>query len=137
VQPFWAAPNEDDLATASAKLKNAFNVERKRMLDFAPCHSDGYGLLYHALRARGDLVRQFKANSFLVRCPNEASHSSGKTGDTSTVLYLPAAGEHVGHLHCLHGHCSGLKARDWLRMFSDSEIESARVAAGLPSRRVG
>ncbi|MES2563287.1 MAG: hypothetical protein V4637_11225, partial [Pseudomonadota bacterium] len=133
---FWAEPNEDDLATAKAKLKNAFDPP-KLVLPASGVTSicDGYGILFHALRARGDVFREYKRGTFLIRCPNEAQHSSGKTGDTSTMLYLPSPGQVMGFVKCLHGHCVGLNARDWVRMFSESELDDARAAAGLEQRR--
>lgn len=87
------------------------------------------GLLFHALRARGDILREHGANAFVIRCPNHEQHTSGRIGDGSTVLYPPAPGEHVGAIHCLHAHCVGLTVRDWVRLFTRSELETAEQAA--------
>jgi len=135
VQPLWVEPTADDLATARARLKNAFDPP-KVVLPAASTGTtcDGYGVLFHALRARGDVFREYKRGTYLIRCPNEAQHSSGKTGDTSTMLYLPSPGQVMGHIKCLHGHCVGLGFREWMRMFSDYEIKEAREAAGLKGK---
>lgn len=121
------AAHED--VDAARERSKAFRPAR--VMDFTPCGSDGSGLLYHALRARGDIIRQQGSNAFIVRCPRESLHSKGCTGDSSTILFLPAAGEQVGAIHCLHGHCSGMAVRDWLRCFTTEELESARRSAGI------
>jgi hypothetical protein len=124
--------SSEDMATARDRSK-AFAAAR--VLDFTPCSADGYGLLYHALRARGSLRHARGSNAFVIRCPNEAQHSVGSTADGSTLLYLPARGEELGMVHCKHAHCSGLRVRDWLRLFSETELDVARQAAGI--RRTG
>ncbi|MDB4988673.1 MAG: helicase, phage-associated protein [Myxococcaceae bacterium] len=103
----------------------------RRVLSFEPSGVIGDGLLFHALSARGYVARQHDAKSYVVRCPNEAEHSSGHTADGSTLLYRSAAGEEVGAICCLHAHCSGLRVQDWLKMFSRSELDAARLAAGI------
>jgi hypothetical protein len=133
VEPLWFLPSDEDTEQARLILPKAFDEHTaKRVLDIVPSNSngDGYGLLYHALRNRGDLIRPFKSG-FLIRCPNEAQHSGGKTGDTSTVLFLPGPGEKVGTVCCLHGHCADKKVRDWVRMFSREELDEAARNAGI------
>jgi len=133
VEALWFTPSDEDVEEAKTILPRAF--EEKIVKSFTPCNSDGFGVLYYALRNRGHLIRAFKQNTFLIRCPNESSHSSGRTGDSSTVLYLPGPGDTLGYIHCLHAHCQALAAKDWLRMFTDSEINAAREAAGLTGRK--
>lgn len=136
VASIWFEPNEEDRAAAMELLPRAF--EAKQVRDIKPSVSgycDGYGVLYHALRNRGDVFRQHRASSFVIRCPNESAHSSGKTGDTSTILFLPGSGHVLGFINCLHAHCVHMSARDWMRCFSDYELDAAREAAGLPVRR--
>lgn len=112
------------------RASKAFRVPR--IANLAPCtQQDGYGLLYHALRARGAVFDRRPDGAFVVRCPRELQHTSGRTGDGSTLLYLPAPGEQVGAIHCLHGHCAGVDVRGWLREFSTDELEAARQAAGI------
>jgi hypothetical protein len=135
IAALWFEPTEEDRAAAVKLLPKAFE-ELKVVRSFEPCTADGYGLLYHALRGRGDLIRPFKRNGFFIRCPNEQQHTSGKTGDTSTVLFLPPAGEVIGAVWCLHAHCQALQLRDWLRCFAQHELDAAREAAGI-ARKAG
>ena len=124
---FTFEPSVADIETAKENSK-AFG--ERHVLDFTPCTADGLGVFFHALRARGDIIRQ-RGNAFVVRCPNESEHSCGRTGDGSTLLYRPALGKDLGAIHCLHGHCAGMRIRDWLCLFGDSELASARGAAGV------
>ena len=124
-------PDAADVEAAKKKSKAFSGATR---LDFTASQGDGRGVLYHALRARGALVKPHGKGAFVIRCPRESHHSCGKTGDGSTLLYPPANGEHVGAIHCLHGHCSNLTTRDWMREFSKSELESADEAAGTRRR---
>jgi len=130
VASLWFEPTDDDLADAQKILPRAFE-ERKHVGTFEPCSADGYGVFYYAMRSRGLLIREFRTGVFVVRCPNEANHSCGKTGDRSTFLYLPNAGQPMGWINCLHAHCANMQTRDWLRLFSDSELSAAKSAAGL------
>ena len=88
----------------------------------------GECVFYRLLDARGDIIRPHYANMWIVRCPNETAHTSGETGDTSTVLFAPRPGESLGWIHCSHGHCAGLTVHAWLEMFTNSEITAARRA---------
>lgn len=119
-------PSELDLSNARAC--KAF--KKRKVLDLKPCRSDGHGLLYHALSARRDILGPHEGG-YLIRCPRESAHSCGSTGDTSTVLYLPANGKELGFIYCKHSHCVELSVRDWLRCFSDSELDAARERAGI------
>jgi len=116
-----------DVSAARASSK-AFATPR--ILNSAPSTSNGRGLLYHLLASRGDVLRKHGAEgACVVRCPRESEHSTGRTGDGSTLLYPPAAGCEVGAIHCMHSHCSGMTVRDWVRCFSESELADARRAA--------
>lgn len=141
--PTWGTPDQpigelllratsEDMQEAK-RLTKAFG--ERRIESFTPCTSDGMGLLYHALRARGYVIREHVDGAFVVRCPRERDHTSGRTGDGSTLLYPPASGREVGAIHCLHSHCSGLTARDWLACFTEAELDDARRAAGIATRR--
>jgi hypothetical protein len=124
------AATEADVQSAMARCPKAFRAGR--VLDFPTTvmTSDGCGLLYHALRARGAVLGT-RGREHIVRCPREQRHTSGRTGDGSTLLYPPANGHEIGAIACLHAHCSGLSVRDWLLEFSPHEIEAARYAAGM------
>lgn len=63
---------------------------------------DGHCLpLVRAFEVDG-LVIHHRDGKTVVRCPTEAKHTTGTTGDTSTVI-LPGSRE--GTFHCSHGHC--------------------------------
>jgi hypothetical protein len=125
------APSADDISEAKRTCK-AFRP--RPHIDFTASAGDGYGLLYHALRARNTIVRAHGENAFVIRCPREHLHSCGRTGDGSTLLYLPPPGHELGAIHCLHSHCADLTQRDWRCEFDPSELKAARIAAGLRSR---
>lgn len=95
---------------------------------------DGMGLLYHLLRDRGWLGSA-RGDGFLCRCPNEAQHSGGRTGDGSTMIYRPEGADKVGWIHCLHSHCASVDAAGWLAMFGADELARAERAAGLADER--
>lgn len=135
VQALWFEPHEEDRAAAMELLPRAFETKQVRKAVTPTGHCDGYGVFFHALSARGGVFRQHRPGTYIVQCPNESAHTSGKTGDSSTILFLPGPGEVLGWPHCLHAHCQSLSIKDWLSCFSDQEIDAARVAAGLPVRR--
>lgn len=123
-------PSAEDIAAARATTKP------RRIEDIAPCAASGDGLLFHALQARGDVLRPHTRGAYVIRCPRESEHSIGRTGDGSTVLYLPSAGRELGAIHCLHASHAGFRVADWLKCFSDSELDQARDRAGIVRRRV-
>lgn len=88
--------------------------------------TDSHGLLYRLLLARGAILAPHVDGGHLIRCPNESAHSSGCTGDTSTVLFPPTPGG-IGAIHCMHGHCANMTARDWLQLFTAQEREAANA----------
>lgn len=112
----------------AARCVSSVFVER-RVLHFEPCTSSGFGLLYHLLSARGAIIRPHSGGGHIIRCPRESAHSTGNTGDGSTVLYPPARGKSVGAIACLHGHCSHMRVQDWLALFSEQELASAHLAS--------
>jgi hypothetical protein len=125
---FDLSPTQLDVELAAASKPFQPHTE----LEFTPPSSaDGFGLLYHALRARGAIVREHSPSAYVIRCPRESEHSCGRPGDGSTLLYLAARGKEIGSINCLHGHCVGMSVRDWLRLFSDHELTAAREAAGI------
>ena len=117
----------DDLLLARSRSK-AFVVRQD--LDLTPCTGDGQGMFFHALRARGDILRARPNGGYFIRCPRESHHTSGKTGDSSTILYPPSAGKTGGQIHCLHGHCVNMTFQQWKAEFTADEIEAADKASG-------
>lgn len=130
----YVRATHDDMARARELTKAFRDPRAPRIGPITPCPGDGRGLLYHALSARGDIVRRHGESAYVVRCPAEREHTSGATGDGSTLLYPPDRGEEVGAIHCLHQHCITRTVRDWLACFGAAEIDAARDAAGLRRR---
>jgi hypothetical protein len=119
-------PTRSDVETAK-RVSKAFGSAV--VLDFEPTSlDDGAGVLYQLLAARNSIFRRHSATAYVIRCPNESAHSGGRTGDGSTLLYLPARGEHVGAICCKHAHCAGLTVRDWVRMFTAGERAGIQIA---------
>jgi predicted P-loop ATPase len=60
------------------------------------------------LGQQGLVLGRDRDGALLVKCPWEHDHTTGQTGDGSTV-YFPAGtnGYEQGHFKCLHGHCQG------------------------------
>lgn len=105
---------------------------RKSVGDFRPATLSDYrgdGLFFHALRMRGWLGAELEPGMFAIRCPNEGQHTHG--GDTATVLFTAQPGKEIGCIHCKHAHCTTFGVRDWLRCFSEAELDAARRAAGI------
>lgn len=119
----------EDVEIARARCK-AFQEPRLRDVGSAST-CDGFGLLYWALKLRGDVLADHSDGAFVIRCPREHDHSTGATGDGSTLLYLPDAGEELGAIHCKHSHCVDLRVTDWLACFSASDLEAASKSAGI------
>lgn len=126
IGPLVFAPEPTDLDLARELLPRAFDERRST---FAPELADGNGVLFHALRARGAILRPLSGKAYVIRCPNEAQHSAGgKAKDRGTVLYLPSTGQAIGLVHCLHAHCANTKPVDWLKHFSRDELSAADAA---------
>jgi hypothetical protein len=121
-----------DVALAEARAKRTFR-ERARRAE--PRVTLGHGLFFYLLHARGDVDGDAAPRGgWIVRCPNQAQHTVNTDWTTSTVLYPPDDGD-LGYVECKHAHCRELTTKEWLRLFSDPEIDAARRAAGLPPRR--
>lgn len=121
VGELFIEPTQEDLERAVERC-NAFYVTQRT--DYVPTEHTA-GLFFRMLYLRGDVLDEREPGVFVIRCPNESEHTSGRTGDSSTLLYPPAAGFNLGVIHCKHAHCSGKTAHDWLRLFSEREHEAA------------
>lgn len=118
---------------AADEATNLF--QRSRAVDLGVPSRVGDGLFYWLFRNRGELGRDAPRGGWIIPCPNRTAHSRNSTGTDTTIVY-PAAGDgELGLITCYHAHCQGLRARDWLRFFTDYEIESARQAAGITPRQ--
>jgi hypothetical protein len=94
---------------------------------------NGDGLLFYLLRARGDIVGSAPRDGWICRCPNRGQHTLNTDGSDSSVVFPPNENGPQGTICCLHGHCAQLTQADWLRLFTDEEISTARAAAGTDS----
>lgn len=118
-----------DAADLGIARKRSKAFASQGSLDFARDPRTGSGVLFHVLAARGWILHEHGPNRFVIRCPNETAHTSGHAGDGSTVLYLPAHGEEIGAIHCLHSHCASMRVVDWLHLFSSQERSAAKSLA--------
>ena len=84
------------------------------------------------IRSKGLALGDDRDGGILVACPWESEHTTGETGDGSTVYY-PAGtrGYAQGHFVCLHGHCHGKRTdqefKDAIGYF-DNDFEPAPPA---------
>jgi hypothetical protein len=120
-----------DVEMAQKRAARAF---RPPKADAPAFFATGDGLLFWALKLRGEVIGQAPRGGWVCRCPNRRQHSSNTDGSDSTVVYPASQGE-VGFICCKHGHCVGLTLRDWLACFSDAELNAAREAAGIKKGR--
>ena len=59
------------------------------------------------------LVLSEQSRGLVVQCPWEDEHSSGETGDGSTMWMLAGGkGHEIGHFKCMHSHCAGRSRAD-------------------------
>jgi hypothetical protein len=71
------------------------------------------GELWELLLERELVVGPCPRGGWVVRCPNQAAHSTGTSGDGSTVFYAGPAG---GALHCKHSSCAAVDHGGWLAL---------------------
>jgi hypothetical protein len=117
---------EADVDRARRIAPKAFATWKK--IDYEP--NGHLGLFYFLLEARGWVVSDHPTKDvWIVRCPNEAAHTKGSAGDSSTVLYPPCIGKELGAIHCKHSHCEDMTAMQWLRFFSVDELLDAQDRA--------
>lgn len=82
-------------------------------------------------------VREQRGEKLLVRCPFEATHSRERERrqDSSTVVFAPSSSSPLGHFHCSHAHCVGLRAEDALATLDESIVLRAVAAAHEAAER--
>lgn len=61
--------------------------------------------LGRAFAAAGWLGAELGRGKVIAVCPWSAEHSTGRPGDSSTVILAPTAAEPAGRFHCSHAHC--------------------------------
>jgi hypothetical protein len=118
----------EDVERAKAR-STVFRAPRARALSAG---IGGDGLFFHLLRGRGHVGREHPRGGWIAICPNRAQHSTDTDGSDTTIVVPPKDGGETGLLICKHAHCADrFTVAEWLRMFSESELESARRAAGI------
>ena len=117
----------EDVAVAKRDDSRAFKQYAR--FEFTP-GAGGDGLFYWLLRNRGDIDREARGG-WIARCPNRAQHTLHTDGKDSTLCFPPALNKELGTIHCRHGHCRNYGTCDWLKFFSEAELEAARAAAGI------
>jgi predicted P-loop ATPase len=82
------------------------------------------------LREKDLVLGTDRDGALLLKCPWEHDHTTGTTGDGSTV-YFPAGtnGYEQGHFKCLHGHCAGKADGDFEHALGYLEQDFAVVVA--------
>lgn len=121
------ATREDvDLAKTRTTL---FRTRKSRPL---VAGAGGDGLFYHLLRARGHVGKEAPRGGWICYCPNRAQHTNNTDGTDTTIVVRPDDGGETGLIRCKHGHCDHkFSVAEWLKFFSESEIEAARRTAGI------
>jgi predicted P-loop ATPase len=68
------------------------------------------------LHEQGRVLGEDRDGALIIACPWEEEHTTGETGDGSTV-WFPAGtnGHDKGHFKCLHGHCAGRSDSDFFQ----------------------
>ena len=91
-------------------------------------------LLGRAFQAAGWWLRTRKEKA-IVTCPWEHLHSTGKRGDSSTVLLPPTASDPNGRLWCSHTHREGRNPDDVLAALPAEALEAAEAGRRSPTVR--
>lgn len=107
------APTDADLAAAREQSRPRRAAHEFAAPNYSARPNSCDGAFVEALQARGDILGR-REHAYVVRCPRERMHTSGRTGDGSTLLYPARAGATLGHIHCLHSHCAGTSLREWM-----------------------
>ncbi|VDO06497.1 unnamed protein product [Brugia timori] len=117
----WEIPEltEDQFDTLWSALAERFATEEVRSAGAVVPRKRGDNVQVAdpvaAYLEENDLVlSKARDGSLVVQCPWEDQHTTGNTGDGSTV-WFPAGmnGYDRGHFKCLHGHCDGRNDSDF------------------------
>lgn len=84
--------------------------------------------LGQAFERLGMLGKRLDGGKRSVICPWETEHSTGKSHDSSTVIFPPSTPAGPGGFHCSHSHCEGRSAADALRALVAREATVAESA---------
>ena len=133
----WAsglALNWDELLSLTGYEAPPPSAKPKKVASTTACTPamkiDGHCLaLVRAFEVDG-LVIHHREGKTVVRCPTEAKHTTGVTGDTSTVILH---GSREGTFHCSHGHCrrSAAQTEALLSPKARAVLLESRAEAGV------
>lgn len=110
-----------------AELANAGHVAASHNGDFRPAASVTEAFLARAFIHAGWFIRIIDDNRMAVRCPWEAEHTTGQTGDTSTVIFAAREGATLGAFWCSHEHCRERDSRAAMRVLPAGAKERAQA----------
>jgi hypothetical protein len=71
--------------------------------------------IYSALRSHGAILGRH-GHAWIIRCPRDEAHSTGRHGDGSTLLYPPPVDSTDGRIYCLHASCRAVRWPEWMRI---------------------
>jgi hypothetical protein len=132
IGPWACEPTDYEQKTAKTLAKRPLKqATRKHQHQVATSISDRKGVLYYAFKARNWLGDAIDTEKWAVKCPWDDRHTKGTAFNTSTVLFVPGAGDAFGWLHCSHAHCQQRDIRDVMRLFSEAELKRAKTDAGV------
>lgn len=95
----------------------------------------GASRLGQAFERLGMLGKRLDEGKRTVVCPWEAEHSTGKSHDSSTVLFPPSTPGGLGGFHCSHSHCDGRSAADAQRALLACEATPSQSAPWMSHLR--
>ena len=90
------------------------------------------GVVGATFAAAGMALRRLSPTTLAVECPWQREHSTGKKGDSSTVVFAPSAGSKIGWFHCSHAHCDGRGPREALDALPASALAAALKRLEVP-----
>jgi hypothetical protein len=124
----WEAssrPGEVALAPAPSWLLERVVTDRARYE--GPSGDLDASFFHLAFGAAGWLHSRIDVDRVAVTCPWAHEHTSGRDGDTSTILFAPAAGHTLGWFHCSHSHCGGRTADEVRRSLPPDAVAAANA----------
>ena len=126
---------DDDIEVAKTLRKKPPKPKPTKVNVHETVVYNGIGVIGRLLSNDGLLGDEIEPGVWTIRDPLDAQHTKGEAFDGSTLYYAPTSiGHYLGTIYCLHtshGH-QNKSSQDWLRCWSQPQIDSAREAEGLP-----
>ncbi len=89
------------------------------------------GLVGAAFAAGGMVGRRLGQSTAAVTCPWNDEHTTGRDGDSSTVVFAPSVGNKLGWFHCSHSHCATRGPREALEALPKDAVAAALKRLGI------